>query len=63
MSLLIKGMDMPKQTDAQTDKGMLKLWTIRNWKVGQKYFKRIIQKIRNRRNKKCPPKTETKDIS
>ena len=35
MSLLIKDMDMPKQTEVQTDKGMLKLWTIRNWKVGQ----------------------------
>lgn len=35
MSLLIKGMDMPKQTEVQTDKGTLKLWTIRNWKVGQ----------------------------
>lgn len=35
MSLLIKGMYMPKQTEVQTDKGILKLWTIRNWKVGQ----------------------------
>lgn len=35
MSLMIKGMDMPKQTEVQTDKGTLKLWTIRNWKVGQ----------------------------
>lgn len=35
MSVLIKGMDMPKQTEVQTDKGTLKLWTIRNWKVGQ----------------------------
>ncbi len=35
MSLLINGMDMPKQTEVQTDKGTLKLWTIRNWKVGQ----------------------------
>ena len=35
MSLMIKGMDMPKQTEVQTDKGALKLWTIRNWKVGQ----------------------------
>lgn len=35
MSIQIKGMDMPKQTEVQTDKGTLKLWTIRNWKVGQ----------------------------
>lgn len=35
MNVLIKGMDMPKQTEVQTDKGTLKLWTIRNWKVGQ----------------------------
>ena len=35
MSLLIEGMYMPKQTEVQTDKGILKLWTIRNWKVGQ----------------------------
>ena len=35
MSILIKGVDMPKQTEVQTDKGTLKLWTIRNWKVGQ----------------------------
>lgn len=33
--LIIKGMEMPKQTEVQTDKGTLKLWTIRNWKVGQ----------------------------
>lgn len=35
MSILINEMDMPKQTEVQTDKGTLKLWTIRNWKVGQ----------------------------
>lgn len=35
MSLMIKGMEMPKQTEVQTDKGTLKLWTIRNWEVGQ----------------------------
>ena len=35
MSILINGMEMPKQTEVQTDKGTLKLWTIRNWKVGQ----------------------------
>lgn len=35
MSLLINGMEMPKQMEVQTDKGKLKLWTIRNHKVGQ----------------------------
>lgn len=35
MSILINGMEMPKQMEVQTDKGKLKLWTIRNHKVGQ----------------------------
>ena len=35
MNLIIKGMEMPKQTEVQTDKGTKKLWTIRNWKVSQ----------------------------
>lgn len=55
----------PKRTILIPSKLATETYTVVRGKKGdgEKYFKRIIQKIRNRRNKNCPPKTEINDIS